>query len=65
MDASPVLAELKWPGDQPILVLTLHMTRQIDKINVPKLMALEAIALHYLTCYSGKKTIRVLSDITT
>ncbi|XP_009876435.1 PREDICTED: mannosyl-oligosaccharide 1,2-alpha-mannosidase IA-like, partial [Apaloderma vittatum] len=51
MDASPVLAELKWPGDQHTLMLTLRMTRQIDKINVLKLIALEAIPLHYLTCY--------------
>lgn len=55
MDAPPVLAELKWPGDQHLLMLMLYMTRQIDKINVLKLIALEAIPLHYLTCYSKKK----------
>lgn len=63
MGASPLLAELKWPGDQHILMLTLHVTRQIDKINVLKLIALEAMPLRYLTCYS-KKNIHVLSDIT-
>lgn len=57
MDAPPVLAELKWPGDQHLLMLMLYMTRQIDKINVLKLIALEAIPLHYLTCYSKKKKI--------
>jgi len=63
MDASPVLAGLKWPGEQHMLILTLHMTRQIDKVHILKLIALEAVPLHCLTGYS-KKTIRVLSDIT-
>lgn len=39
------------------------MTRQIDKINVLRLIALGSITLHYLSCYSIQ-TICVLSDIT-
>lgn len=49
-------------GDQHTLVLTLHMTRQTEKINVLKLIAPGPITLHYLTCYSIQ-TICVLPDI--
>lgn len=61
MDASPALASLKWPGNQHILMLTLHMNRQIDKIDVLKLIALRLYL--FIISLLAVKHIHVLSDI--